>query len=460
MRAVGPKVPWLTALLLVAGCTNELPPEGQVVLTVWTDAPLPTEGGAEPQASGEAPALFDRLRFDIVPPGSDTPCDQCSREFGIDRAMVGAGAASIGIAPPVGEDGWRVVVRLYRSGGTLSPDPRPGSTLEKVVALPPVSSEGKVPLAVVLWTDSVATPVGTLDDPREPDAAPFPKPGSWTAARRRDCAEPPGPNEVCVPGGAYWMGDPRLDFSAAFDLDGSLERLVVLDPFYLHRTEVPVSAFRQSGLAESLTPGGPSDNPHTPTGSFPQCTYTDEPGPFEAHPTVCLSWSKAQAYCESIGARLPTEAELEYAGSRLGRSRYVWGEELPRCEDAVFERQNDVDPCGDLGVGVALPGSGQRDRLLLGDIEIVDLAGNVQEWALDRWNRQEEPCWGIGLFHNPFCDLPSPADGDDVRVLRGGDWAGDEVDLRAAVRSRLANQEQAVSARVGFRCARAATSAE
>ncbi|HHH27414.1 MAG TPA: hypothetical protein ENK57_03560, partial [Polyangiaceae bacterium] len=141
------------------------------------------------------------------------------------------------------------------------------------------------------------------------------------------------------------MGDPRLDFSAAFDLDGSLERLVIIDPFYLQRTEVPVGAFRQSGLAESLVPGGPSDNPHTPTASFPQCTYTDEPGPFEDHPTVCLSWSKAQAYCESIGRRLPTEAELEYAGTALGTSTYVWGEDMPRCEDAVFARETDTSPC-------------------------------------------------------------------------------------------------------------------
>lgn len=453
------RTPLLASMLLMAACRADLPPEGQVVVTVWTDAPLP--GDSDADSEGTKPvALFDRLRFDIVPPGSDLPCDDCSREFGIDHETVASGSASIGIAPPVDEDGWRVRVRLYRSGGTLSPDPRPGSTLEKVIALPAVRDEGKVPLHVVLFTETVAVPVGSITEPHEPDTGPFPQPGSWSGAHRRGCAEAPEPDEVCVPGGAYWMGDPRLDFSAAFDLDGSLERLVVLDPFYLQRTEVPVGAFRQSGLAESLVPGGPSDNPHTPTATFPQCTYTDEPGPFEDHPTVCLSWTKAQQYCESIGRRLPTEAELEYAGTRLGRSRYVWGEELPECEDAVFDRQNDVDPCGAFGVGVALPGTGLRDRSTLPGGEVVDLAGNVQEWALDRWNRQEEPCWGVGLFDNPSCDLPSPADGGDVRVLRGGDWAGDEVTMRAAVRTRLVNETQAVSARVGFRCARAATPAE
>ena len=171
------RAPLFALALLVIGCSEELPPEGQVVVTVWTDAPLPGDTGTD--APGGVPALFDRLRFDIVPPGSDTPCDDCSREFGIDHETVASGRASIGVAPPIGEEGWRVRVRLYRSGGTLSPDPRPASTLEKVIALPPVNAEGKVPLSVVLWTDTVAFPVGSLTEPREPDTAPFPPPGAW-----------------------------------------------------------------------------------------------------------------------------------------------------------------------------------------------------------------------------------------------------------------------------------------
>ena len=64
---------WLVGALLSSalGCTEDLPPEGQLLLTVVTDAPLPP-----PTGFGDGPpALFDRLRFDIVPPGRSEPCD-------------------------------------------------------------------------------------------------------------------------------------------------------------------------------------------------------------------------------------------------------------------------------------------------------------------------------------------------------------------------------------------------
>jgi formylglycine-generating enzyme required for sulfatase activity len=449
---------WLVAALAslggLTGCSDTLAPEGQIVLTVVTDAPLPPADGFP----DDSRALFDRLRFDIVPPGEVGPCDGCSRDFAVDRDMVAAGDASIGIVPPVGESGWRVRVRLFRSGGTASAEPRAASTLETTVALEPIAQEGKLPFSVVLWTDDVAQPVGSLDAPVEPVAGRVDGlVGTWPGAQRTTCSEPAGPGEVCIVGGAFWMGDPRLDFSAAFDLDGGLERLVVLSPFYMHVAEVGVPAFRASGLAQSLAPGVPSDNPHEPDQNFPRCTFTSDPGAFEQHPTVCLSWTKAAEYCASIGGSLPTEAQLEYAMSGLGRSAYVWGEELPSCSDATFGRASPSDACAALGVGVAPVGAGVRDRLPIDGFDVVDLAGNAMEWARDRWNRQQEPCWGTGLRVDPWCDAPSPIDGDDLRVVRGGDWAANATELRAAIRHRIFNEEFAVSARIGFRCARPGT---
>jgi formylglycine-generating enzyme len=427
----------------LAGCGDRaLPPEGQVLLHVETDAPL--------DGSPLAP-LFDRLRIEIFPEGASEPCAGCSREIAVDTALFAEGRASLGIAPAPGE---RVVVRLrlYRHAGAASGEPRPRSTLDAFARLPAVGEEGIVDATVVLMTERVGQPQGSLELPVEaqvgaPGASLV---GSWPGAASHDCAGSPGEGEVCVPGGAFWMGDPLLELSAVPDIGGQAERLVVISPFYLDATEVTVAAFRASGLARSLFPGGPSDNPHEANTNIPGCLYTSEPSDSDPLPVNCLTWELAAEYCAALGKRLPTEAELELALSGRGVGRFVWGDSEPECGDAIYARNGE---CAAFGDGIEPPGQGQRDRLVLPGGAAVDLAGNLHEWAADRWNRDEEACWQPLLLDDPLCDTPSAVDGPG-RSIRGGAWNSYALGTAAAMRYRLFFETQAVANDVGFRCAR------
>lgn len=446
-------------VIAAAACSSApLPPKGQVLLYVDTDAPLPA--AADEVADQAAPTpLFDRLRIEIYPPGASTPCAGCTREFSIDTKLLRRGEASIGVIPEKGGSGYRARVRLYRNAGTSSGEPRQGSTIESVVALPAVGADGIVEASVVLHTDDVASPQGTLDLPIPSISGHSATSlvGTWPAARIIPCSGDPAPSEACVPGGAFWMGDPRLDTINDAEYDGRLERLVVLSPFFMDLTEVSVATMRASGLVRKDPATGLGNNPQEAGGPVANCTFTTAPGKSEQVPVNCISWDAASAYCIALGRTLPTEAQYEYVAGGLKSLFYPWGTDAPACEDAVFGRAKGSDTssmCVKLGASPAPSGSGKRDRLTLGPREIVDLAGNVQEWASDMWNRESEPCWGTGIFRDPMCSARSPGDGV-ARSVRGGDWSAYGSLLRSAVRARVANPEHVQGEQVGFRCVRA-----
>ncbi|MCB9583842.1 MAG: formylglycine-generating enzyme family protein [Polyangiaceae bacterium] len=448
--AFWPRVGALGCLVwCLSGCGEEsLPPRGQAVLYVNTDAPLPNAAGDE---ASELIPLFDRLMLEVFPPGSDSSCQGCTRELAASTEVFQQGV-SFGL---VGEPGTRVRARLFKSTFLLGDEPRPESTLEAVTRLPKISEGSVQELHVDLLVDSLGTPLGSLSNPHpaEPGRGAPEQVGSWWGARRLNCPTEPGEDEVCVPGGAFWMGDPRLDFSGSPEHDGSLERLVVASPFFVEKHELTVAAFRASGLERRRLPTFPVDDPHEQNTGIPGCTYTPEPSETDQLSVNCITWSLADEYCRSVGKSLPSEAQLEYLLSGLGRGSFVWGNTPPSCEDAVFERSLGGD-CYDLGAGVQAAGSGLRDRLVLQSGELLDIAGNVSEWARDEWDPENGSCWGTGLFVDPLCVKGEPDPELATHSYRGGHF-GDVVNgLRSAVRGSITNAQFAAAPEIGVRCAR------
>ncbi len=125
------------------------------------------------------------------------------------------------------------------------------------------------------------------------------------------------------------------------------------------------------------------------------------------HPVVNVTFEEALEYAISIGGRLPTEAEWEFAARGPEGRRYPWGDEPPTCERAYFRG------CGPRG-GVPVMGypAGKTPEGL------YDLAGNVWEWVTPGW----------------FETGRTPIN-DEVRRMRGGSFDDEAFFLRASNRS-------------------------
>ena len=155
------------------------------------------------------------------------------------------------------------------------------------------------------------------------------------------------------------------------------------------------------------------------------CRYFDEePRPLRPQDPVChVSWYEAEAYCNWIGARLPTEAEWEAAARttpkcRTGQPRktYPWGDDPPTHALANLDgvRGGTVDvtalPQGDSARGCR------------------QMMGNVWEWTASAFL----PFPGFQMDF-PYRENSCPWFGYR-KVVKGGCWATSSPIARAGYR--------------------------
>ena len=83
---------------------------------------------------------------------------------------------------------------------------------------------------------------------------------------------------------------------------------------------------------------------------------------------------------------------------------------------------------------------------------MLDVGGNVAEWARDVWARPTDAYWApVGMMTDPLNTPPNALDGDR-RPIRGGDWTTTANLARGGIRRRRGVEEQVPH--VGFRCVR------
>ncbi len=162
------------------------------------------------------------------------------------------------------------------------------------------------------------------------------------------------------------------------------------------------------------------------------------------HPVVHISWFDASAFCAWAGARLPTEAEWEYAarGGHVGQ-RFPWGDELTpdgehRCNiwQGVFPEENTLAD----GYLTTAPVRTFEPN----DFGIYQTSGNVWEWCAD-WFATDY--YSKSRHQNP----PGPDHGTR-RVMRGGSYlCHDSYCHRYRVAARSSNTPESSSGNLGFR---------
>lgn len=262
---------------------------------------------------------------------------------------------------------------------------------------------------------------------------------------RRTLGEPPPPPQdptpfvppvevpegmALIPGGTYLIGsDPQADPDA--DSEETPRHPVTLAPFFLDRvpaTNADWLAAMKAGRVDVKSPPWMLEPPYD-RHSWHQ---GKPPAGLETHPVVLLTFPDAEAYCASMGKRLPTEAEWEAAARGFEGRLFAWGDTFDpsKCNTLEAGYRASV-PAG------SMPGNATPEGVL-------DLGCNVSEWvatpfhAYPRFRQLENREDWVDHFNVNF------------RVMRGGTY---ETSWRRARGAARGFDERMVHKLIGVRCA-------
>ncbi len=167
-------------------------------------------------------------------------------------------------------------------------------------------------------------------------------------------------------------------------------------------------------------------------------------------PREQITWIEAHSFCQQREARLPTEAEWEYAARGPDSLIFPWGD-IFDCRSGNFD-DTEMDDSLIIDGGPdcdGFPASAPVGSFVNGIswVGLLDLSGNVWEWVADKYQSQYYNSLESGAIN------PQGPEVGIYRVVRGGAWSINEVDhLSASFRGGI-DPFTAVE-HLGFRCAK------
>ncbi len=230
-----------------------------------------------------------------------------------------------------------------------------------------------------------------------------------------------GPRFIRIAGGVYQQGDFRPGTPMDDKKQGACTpHSVEVADFYIQETEVTNDEIRQfidnDGKRETWQK------------VFGQLSIDVTESVALKCPAVGLNWATAGTYAQSVGGRLPTEAEWEYAARSAGQDR-LWATRRRSTKAARPKARLNDGNTEDPAPVMSYKGEDETDQ------HVFDFTGNVREWCRDPYRSyaellQNHPDKDQAIKDPGLGPDSTSVDPDLERVVRGGSFL---LDYQSAI---------------------------
>jgi formylglycine-generating enzyme required for sulfatase activity len=226
---------------------------------------------------------------------------------------------------------------------------------------------------------------------------------------------------IPIKGGSFVMGSPENEKDR--DMDEGPQKKFQISPFWMGAYEVTHDEFDLFYKDAATSQDSETDAITRPSPQYVDLSWgMGREGGF---PVNSMQQKTALMYCHwlykktGIFYRLPTEAEWEYACRAGTFSKYFFGDDEKQLEQYAWYKENSKKAYHKVG------------QLKPNAWGLYDMLGNVAEWVLDQYDENY-----FAKMKDLAADPELQPTTRNPRILKGGSYNDEAVELRCANRTR------------------------